>query len=55
MRFNFQAFLSWIFCGFGICILLIGLSAACAEQNYSLFLWCVPGIVVMAAGFAMID
>ena len=54
-RFDFHKFMSWFLAMVGCVGLIVALIAACENEDFSMFLWCIPAIACAAAGFAILD
>lgn len=53
--FDWQRFLCFFLFGLGGIGCIIAIAAACDSRDFLLFLWVVPCVVAMAAGFAILD
>ena len=53
--FDWERFWSFLLLLLGGIGCVVAIAAACAAEDFLLFLWVVPCVVAMAAGFAILD
>lgn len=53
--FDWERFWSFLLCFLGGMGCVVVITAACVAEDFLLFLWVVPCVVAMAAGFAVLD